>query len=82
MLVCGVVVENGVDQLAGRHRALDGIEEADQFQVAVARHALPITLSSSTLSAATGHDGADISGHPAIMLHLSALVTPGIASVR
>ena len=40
MLVGGVVVEDGVDQLAGRHGALDGIEEADELLVAVPRHAL------------------------------------------
>jgi hypothetical protein len=30
----------------------------------------------------TGHDGADILGHPASMPHLSALVNPVIASVH
>ena len=35
-----VVVEDGVDQLAGRHRAFTGIEEADELLVAVPRHAL------------------------------------------
>jgi hypothetical protein len=45
MLVGGIVVEHRMDQLAGRDVALDGIEEADEFAVAVA-------LPSSTLSAA------------------------------
>jgi hypothetical protein len=40
MLVGGVVVEDGVDQLAGRYRALDGIEEAEELLVPVPRHAL------------------------------------------
>ena len=31
MLVGGVVVEDAVDQLAGRHRRLDRVEEADEF---------------------------------------------------
>lgn len=31
MFVGGVVVENGVDGLAGRNGALDGAEEADEF---------------------------------------------------
>ena len=39
MLVGGVVVENYVDRLAGRHPALDGIEKADEFLMAVALHA-------------------------------------------
>ena len=40
MFVGRVVVENDVDHLAGRHRPLDGIEEADEFLMAVALHAL------------------------------------------
>ena len=40
VLVGGVVVEDGVDQLAGRHRGLDPIEEADELLVPVPRHAL------------------------------------------
>jgi hypothetical protein len=40
MLVGGVVVEDGVDQFAGRHGALDGIEEADELLMPVPRHAL------------------------------------------
>ena len=41
VLVRGVVVEHDVDQLAGGHVALDPVEEADEFLVAVALHALP-----------------------------------------
>jgi hypothetical protein len=40
MLVDGVVVEDRVDQLAGRHRGLDPVQETDEFLVAMARHAL------------------------------------------
>ena len=40
VLVGGIVVEDHVDHLAGRHGALDGIEEADELLVAVALHAL------------------------------------------
>jgi len=36
MLVRGVIVEDGVDQLAGRHFRLDGIEEADELLMAMA----------------------------------------------
>ena len=39
MFMGGIVVENDVDRLAGGHLALDGIEEADEFEVAVALHA-------------------------------------------
>ena len=38
VLVGGVVVEDGVDQLAGRDRGLDGVEEADELLVPVALH--------------------------------------------
>ena len=39
MFVSGIVVEHGVDQLAGRDLALDGVEKADEFEMAVALHA-------------------------------------------
>ena len=40
VLVGGVVVEDDVDHLAGRHGALDGVEEADEFLMPVALHAV------------------------------------------
>ena len=39
MLVTGVIVDDGMDPLTGRDRALNGIEEADEFLVAVSLHA-------------------------------------------
>jgi hypothetical protein len=39
MLVGGIVVEDDVDELASRDLALDGIEEANEFEMAVALHA-------------------------------------------
>jgi hypothetical protein len=39
VLVGGVVVEDGVHQLAGWHPGLDGVEEADETLVAVTLHA-------------------------------------------
>ena len=39
MFVGGIVVEHRMDQLAGRDFALDGVEEADEFAVAMALHA-------------------------------------------
>jgi hypothetical protein len=39
VLVGGVVVDDGVHQLAGWHPGLDGIEEADELLVAVTLHA-------------------------------------------
>jgi hypothetical protein len=39
MFMGGIVVEHGVDDLAGGHLAFDSIEEADEFEVAVALHA-------------------------------------------
>jgi len=40
MLMDGVIVEDRVDQRAGRYRGLDPIEKPDEFLVAMARHAL------------------------------------------
>ena len=39
MLVGGVVVEDDVDELAGRHLRFDGVEEADELLMAMALHA-------------------------------------------
>src|SRR5687767_14165444 len=39
VLVAAVVVEDHVDHLAGRHGALDRVEEADELLVPVPRHA-------------------------------------------
>ena len=39
MLVGGVVVEDDVDRLVGGNLALDSVEKADEFDVAVALHA-------------------------------------------
>ena len=39
VFVCGVVVEDDVNYLAGRHLGLDGIEEANELLMAVALHA-------------------------------------------
>src|SRR5262245_20207262 len=38
VLVSGVVVEDDVDGLAGRHFGVDGVEEANELLVAVALH--------------------------------------------
>ena len=40
VFVGGVVVEDHVDHLAGRNGPLDGVEEAEELLVPVARHAL------------------------------------------
>jgi hypothetical protein len=39
VLVCGVVVEDRMDDLASRHGGFDGVEEAGELSVAVALHA-------------------------------------------
>src|SRR5262249_6334301 len=44
MVVGGVVVDDGVDDLARRHLRLDGVEEADELLMAVALHAAPDDL--------------------------------------
>lgn len=41
MLVGGVVVDDGVDHLADRHDALDGVEELDELLVGVLGQAAP-----------------------------------------
>jgi len=38
MLVGGIVVEDGVDHFAGRNLGLDGVQEADEFLMAMALH--------------------------------------------
>ena len=40
MFVGGVIVEDRVDQFAGRDRRFDPVEETDEFLMAMARHAL------------------------------------------
>ena len=40
MLVGGIVVEDRMDQLAGRHGGLDPVEETDELLMAMPRHAL------------------------------------------
>jgi hypothetical protein len=39
VLVGGIVVQDHVDQLAGRHRRFDGVEEAQGLLVAMTLHA-------------------------------------------
>lgn len=41
VFVCAVVVQDYVDQFAGRHRRLDRVEEAQELLVAVTLHASP-----------------------------------------
>src|SRR5215471_19267479 len=41
VFVGGIVIEHGMDRLAGWHLTLDGIEETDEFAVAVTLHAAP-----------------------------------------
>ena len=41
MLVGGVVVDDGVDELAGGDRSLDGVEETDELLMAMPGHAAP-----------------------------------------
>ena len=37
--MCGVVVDDGLDHLAGGHFALNGVEKADELGVAMTLHA-------------------------------------------
>ncbi len=38
MLVGGIIVEDDVDGLVGRHFGIDGVEKADEFLVPAALH--------------------------------------------
>ena len=38
MFVGGIVVDDGMDQLAGRHGSLDSVQEADELLMAMALH--------------------------------------------
>src|SRR5215472_2485892 len=40
MLVSSIIVEDRVDQLAGRHSGFDAVQKADEFLVAMPRHAV------------------------------------------
>jgi hypothetical protein len=40
VLVSGVVVKDGVDRLAGRNLALDGVQKPDELLMPVALHAM------------------------------------------
>jgi hypothetical protein len=40
VLVGGIVIEDGMDELAGGHDGLDPVEEADEFLVPMARYTL------------------------------------------
>ena len=52
MLVGGIVVEDDMDRLASRDLSLDSVEEANEFETAMRCMQRPITVPSSTLSAA------------------------------
>ena len=52
MFVGAVIVEDGMDQLAGRDRALDGIEKANELLVGMALHAAAKDDALSVLKAA------------------------------
>jgi hypothetical protein len=41
MFVAGVIVDDGMDQLAGRDRAVDGIEKTDELLVAMPLSRVP-----------------------------------------
>jgi hypothetical protein len=52
MFMGGIVVEDDVDRLVRGNLALDSVEKADEFDVAVALHAAAMMAPSSTLRAA------------------------------
>ena len=52
MFVGGIVIDNGVDQLAGRHFALNSVQEADELRWRWRCMQRPMTLPFSVLRAA------------------------------
>ena len=73
MLVGGIVVEDDVDRLASRDLALDGIEKADEFEMAVALHAAPDHR--AVEHAERGEQG---SGAVALVIVCHGLAAPGL----
>src|SRR3546814_16955495 len=66
VLVRGVVVEDHVDDLAGRHLGFDEVEETDEILVAVALHAAAADLSVEDVESGEQSGGAmslDAVGH-------------------
>ena len=53
MLVGGIIIGDGMDQLTCWHRRLDGVEETNELLMPVPRQNAPITLPSSTSSRQT-----------------------------
>ena len=52
MLVGGIVIDDGMNDLSGRNLRLDRIEEADELLVAMALQVAAVTVPSRTLRAA------------------------------
>jgi hypothetical protein len=60
MLVGGIIVENHMDRFAVCHRALDGVEKADEFLMPMALHAAPDDLALEDVE--SGEQGGGASG--------------------
>ena len=78
--VGGVVVEDDVDHLAGRHRPLDRVEEADELQTSMARHALADDRAVEHIEGGEQGGGAValvIEGHRAGLALLDGQARPG-----
>src|SRR5271156_4068605 len=73
MFVGGIVVEHRVDRLLGRDLAFDGVEEADEFEVAVALHAAADYR--SVQHAERGEQGG---GAMALVIVCHGLAAPGL----
>jgi hypothetical protein len=86
VLVGGVVVEDEMDELAGRDLRLDGVEEADELLVAVARSTTRSSIWSRTGSRSrTSPAGFDTSGPVASGRYSnnpSRPIAPSIPSAR
>src|SRR6516164_6628601 len=73
MLVRGVIVEHGMDQFAGWHVALDGIEETNEFAMSVALHA-----SADHPSVEHAERGEQCGGAMTLIVMCHGLAAPGL----
>ena len=73
VFVGGVIVENHVDRLVGRDLALDSVEEADEFDMAVALHA-----AADHRSVQHAEHGEQGGGAVALVIVCHGLAAPGL----
>jgi hypothetical protein len=76
VLVSGVVVEQHMDRLVGRHLALDGIEKADEFLMPMTLHAASDNLAFKDVESGEQGGGVLIPGEVARESGMMSLGVP------